>query len=180
MDLIEKTIESNKIFVGNIINVYLDNILLPNKKQARREVVTHPGGVCIAALNCKKELYFVEQYRYPKKEIVLELPAGKLEKNLSILENAKKELKEEVGVIGENYIYLGKAYASPGISNEDIHMYFCKVKNLTEPTPDEGEILKPTLINIDKAVNMILNNEIYDAKTQIAVLKTYMLLNKNL
>lgn len=180
MDFIEKTIESKKIFSGNIIDVYLDKITLPDGKEAQREIVTHPGGVCIAALNDKNQLYFVKQYRYPKSEVVLELPAGKLESNLSVLENAKKELKEEVGVIGKNFVYLGKAYSSPGISNEDLHMYFCKVEKLIKPTPDEGEFLEPTLIDLDVAVKMTLNNEIYDAKTQMVILKTFMFLNKNL
>ncbi len=178
MDLTEKTISSKKIFQGNVINVYLDKALLPNGNEENREVVVHTGGVCIAALNEKNELYFVRQYRYPKKQVLLELPAGKIEKEFSVLQNAKKELKEETGVIGRDYTYLGKMYPSPGFADEILHMYFCKVDKLENATPDENEFVEPVLINIEKAVEMILNDEIPDGKTQITVLKTYMLLKK--
>ena len=180
MNFYEKTIESNKIFSGNIIDVYLDKIILPNGNKASREVVSHPGGVCIAAINKNNQIYFVRQYRYPKHEVILELPAGKLEKNLSILENAKKELKEEVGVIGKDFTYLGKAYASPGISNEDLHMYFCKVEKLVKPTPDDGEFLEPLLIDLKEALDMVMDNKIHDAKTQLTTLKLCMFLKLGL
>ncbi len=176
MELTEKTVSSEKIFSGKVIDVYLDKALLPNGNTESREMVVHVGGVCIAALNDNDELYFVRQYRYPKKEILLELPAGKLESELSPLENAMKELKEETGVIGRDYTYLGKLYPSPGFADEVLHMYFCRVKEIGKSAPDENEFVEPMLINIDKAVEMVLNNEILDGKTQTTILKTHMLL----
>ena len=96
MELYEKTLSSEKIFDGRVIHVTLDQIELPNGHKSSREVVNHPGGVCVAALNEKNQLYFVKQYRYPYHEVVLELPAGKLEKGSTPLENGIRELKEEV------------------------------------------------------------------------------------
>ncbi|MEF2918995.1 MAG: NUDIX hydrolase [Acutalibacteraceae bacterium] len=179
MELNEKTLSSENIFNGRVINVTLDKIELPNGRQSTREVVNHPGGVCIACINDKNQLYFVRQYRYPYHKVVLELPAGKLEKdNSTPLENGIRELKEEVGVVGKDYVFLGELYPSPGYSAEIIYMYFCRVDSIGQCCPDEGEFLNVETIHIDKAVEMVLNNEIVDSKTQTAVLKTAILLKK--
>ena len=107
---------------------------------------------------------------------MFELPAGKLEKGSTPLENGKRELLEETGAIGYSYISLGQVYPSPGYTSEVIHLYACRVQNEGESKPDDGEFLNVDKIPLDKAVEMVLNNIIPDAKTQIAVLKTAMLL----
>lgn len=180
MELYEKTLNSKKIFDGRVIHITLDEIELPNGHRSSREVVGHPGGVCVAALNENNELYFVKQYRYPYHEVVLELPAGKLEKNSTPLENGIRELKEEVGATGKDYKFLGKLYPSPGYTAEIIYLYFCRIDSVGEDCPDEDEFLNIETIHIDKAVEMVLNNEIKDSKTQTAVLKTAMLIKKGI
>ena len=176
MELYEKTLSSKDIFKGRVIHVTLDEIELPNGHKSTREVVNHPGGVCIAALNDKDELYFVRQYRYPYHEVILELPAGKLEKGSTPLENGIRELKEEVGATGKDYKFLGELYPSTGYCAEIIYLYFCRIESMGNCCPDEDEFLNTEAIHIDKAVQMVLNNEIKDSKTQTAVLKTAMLL----
>lgn len=177
MELTEKTLSSTSVFDGRILHITLDEIELPNGKKSKREVVNHPGGVTVAALDDENNLYFVKQFRYPYKEVVLELPAGKLEKGSTPLENGKRELMEETGAEGYSYMSLGQLYPSPGYTNEIIHLYVCRVKSEGESCPDDGEFLNVEKIPLDKAVEMVLNNQIPDAKTQIAVLKTAMLLN---
>ena len=95
MKLDEKTIEKKYIYKGRIINVRTDTAELPNGKQALREVVEHPGGVTVAALTDDYELMFVRQFRYPYSEVLLELPAGKLEYGEDPFEAGKRELREE-------------------------------------------------------------------------------------
>lgn len=175
MELFEKTISHKEIFNGRVINVSVDEIELENGHRSNREVVGHPGGVCIAALTDNDELLFVRQFRYPYKEVVLELPAGKLEKGQNPLENGKRELMEETGAVGTSYCSLGKLYPSPGYCAEIIHLYFCRVQSFGNNNPDEDEFLKIEKIPLDKAVEMVLNNQIPDSKTQTAVLKTAML-----
>lgn len=177
MELTEKTLSSTSVFDGRILHITLDEIELPNGKKSKREVVNHPGGVTVAALDDENNLYFVKQFRYPYKEVVLELPAGKLEKGSTPLENGKRELMEETGAEGYSYMSLGQLYPSPGYTNEIIHLYVCRVKSESESCPDDGEFLNVEKIPLDKAVEMVLNNQIPDAKTQVAVLKTAMLLN---
>lgn len=176
MKLTEKTLSSKSVFDGRILHITLDEIELPNGKKSKREVVNHPGGVTVAALDEDNNLLFVRQFRYPYKEVVLELPAGKLEKGSTPLENGKRELMEETGAEGYSYISLGQLYPSPGYTSEIIHLYACKIKSQGSSNPDDGEFLNIEKIPLDKAVEMVLNNQIPDAKTQVAVLKTAMLI----
>lgn len=176
MKLFEKTLSSQSVFDGKILHITLDEVELENGKTSKREVVNHPGGVTVAALDEENNLYFVKQFRYPYKEVVLELPAGKLEKGSTPLENGKRELLEETGATGYSYMSLGQVYPSPGYTSEIIHLYVCRIKTEGESRLDEGEFLNVEKIPLDKAVEMVLNNQLPDAKTQIAVLKTAMLL----
>ena len=176
MELTEKTLNSKVMFEGRILKMMVDDVELPDGTTAFREIVGHPGGVCVAPIDDDNNLYFVKQYRYPYHEIVLELPAGKLEKGMSPLDNGKRELKEEVGAEGYSFISLGQVYPSPGYTQEIIHLYACKIKNVGNQQLDQGEFLNVEKIHIDKAVEMVLNNQLPDSKTQIAILKLSMLL----
>lgn len=172
----EKTLNSKTIYDGKILHVILDEVELPDGNIAKREVVNHPGGVCIAALDEDNNLYFVKQFRYPYKEITLELPAGKLEKGSTPLENGKRELKEETGCEGYSFVTLGAMYPSTGYTDEIIHLFMCRVKSVGKQQPDEDEFLNVEKIPLNKAVEMVLNNQIPDAKTQITILKLDKLL----
>lgn len=176
MKLTEKTLSSQKIFDGKILHITLDEVELENGEHSMREVVAHPGGVCVAALDNENNLMFVRQFRYPYKEVVLELPAGKLEKGSTPLENGKRELLEETGATGYSYTSLGQVYPSPGYTDEIIHLYACKIRDVSEAQPDKGEFVNVEKIDLNKAVEMVLNNQIPDAKSQIAILKTKLLL----
>ena len=176
MKLEEKTLKSVTVYEGKIVTLKVDDVELPNGNTSKREVVEHPGGVAVAALTDENELLFVRQFRYPFKEIVLELPAGKIEKGMSPLENGKRELLEETGAIGYNYISLGAQMVSPGFTDEIVHLYLCRIEKFDEQKLDDDEFLNVERIPIDKAVEMVLNNQIFDGKTQTTVLKASMLL----
>ena len=177
MDMTEKTIASREIFDGRVLHMFHDTVALSDGTTSLREIVRHPGGACIAALDGENNLLFVRQFRYPYAEVVLELPAGKLEKGGTPLENGKRELLEETGAVGSSYISLGQVYPSPGYTDEIIHLYACRVASQGESQPDAGEFLNVEKIPLDKAVELVLNNMVFDAKTQIAVLKTKLLLD---
>ena len=171
MDLTEKTINSNIIFEGKVLTLCHDDVLLPNGKEGKREIVRHRGGVCVAPLTENNELIFVRQYRYAYAETVLELPAGKLEKGEEPFESGVRELREETGFTADKYTFLGKLYPSPGYTNEIISIYLAEGLHAGEQKLDEDEFLGTERIPLEKAVEMVMNNEIFDSKTQTAILK---------
>lgn len=179
MNLQEKTLTSTYCFKGHIINVRTDTALLPNGATAGREVVEHPGGVCVAALTEENELLFVRQFRYPYGEVLLELPAGKRDCNgEDPLECGKRELLEETGATATTYQALGCVYPTPGFCNEVIYLFLAQGITFGSAQPDEDEFLEVERIPLNQAVAMVLNGEIRDAKTQIAVLKTAQLVQQ--
>ncbi len=175
MDLTEKTLSQQYIFKGRILNMRVDEALLPDGTTAGREVVEHPGGVCVAALTADDCLLFVRQFRYPYSEILPEIPAGKRDPGETPLETGKRELKEETGYTARNYLSLGRVYPSPGYFNEVIYMYLATDLVAGEVSPDEDEFLEVEKIPLTTAVDMVMNDEITDAKTQVAVMKVWFL-----
>ena len=171
MELFEKTVEKNYIYEGRIINVRRDKAELPDGKPCTREVVEHNGGVCVAPLTNEMELIFVRQFRYPYMEVVLELPAGKLEKGEDPFEAGKRELEEETGNVGGKFYDLGKFYPTPGYCGEIIYLYAASELKATQMNLDEDEYLEVEKIPLEKAVDMVLAGEIPDGKTQTLIMR---------
>lgn len=176
MNLTEEQLEKEYLYKGKIINLRKDTALLPNGKTALREVVEHPGGVCVAALTDNDEVLFVRQYRYPYSEVILEIPAGKRDNPNEVpLECGKRELREETGARAKNFIPLGELYPTPGYCGEIIWLFAATGITFEDQNLDEDEFLTVEKIPLETAVEMILSGEIKDAKTQTAVLKLKIL-----
>ena len=177
----EKTLQETTVFQGRLIRVHVDDVELENGVQAKREIVDHPGGVSVAVLTPKNELLLVRQFRCPYKEVLLELPAGKLEPGEDPFEAVKREQLEETGTTGKHYVSLGNVYPTPGYCGEIIRLWACRVDQDTgELSLDPDEFLHNLRIPLDEAVQMVLRNEIPDSKTQIGILKTAQLIAQNL
>lgn len=171
MKLIEKTLSTQIKFNGRIINVRHDQIELPDGRLAMREVVEHPGGSCIAAINEKGELLLVEQYRYPFSTVMLEFPAGKLEPNEDPLEAAKRELIEETGYEALEVIPLGLVYPSVGYLSEIIYIYFAPQTTFVGQDLDLGEFLNVKTYTYPELLDMVHNGIINDSKTIAIILR---------
>ena len=174
MSHIEKTIDSTRIFEGKVVRLRRDTVELENGKQIFREVIDHPGGVSILAMDEEGKIFFVRQFRYPYQEVIPEIPAGKLTPGEDPLECGKRELQEETGAAAARYEFLGKLYPSPGYCGEIIYMYMATGLTYGEMNPDEDEFLEVERIPLEKAAAMVLDGTITDAKTQAAVLKVYI------
>lgn len=170
MHLQEKTVETEPIFDGRIIKVRKDKTELENGAIVTRELVIHPGGVCVVPVNEKGEVYLVKQFRYPFQEVLTEIPAGKLEVGEDHRSAGLRELKEEVGAECENFEYLGVMYPSVAYLTEKIHMYLATGLSFGEQHLDEDEFLDVEKMPLSKAVEMVINGEIKDGKTQSALL----------
>ena len=175
MELTEKTLSSEKIFDGRILHVRRDTVLLPNGHQSTREVVDHPGGVCVLALDDQERVLVVSQFRYPYGEVLRELPAGKLEYGEDPAQAAIRELREETGAVAGTFQPLGELYPSPGYCGEIIRMYLARDLSFGDTDPDEDEFLGLERVPFSQLVEQVLSGEIKDAKTFAAVLKVKLL-----
>lgn len=171
MKVEEKTIKENVVFQGRIITVRDDTVLLPDGNTARREVVAHNGGVCVAALTDDDSLYFVSQFRYPYKEVILELPAGKIDKGENPYDAGIREALEETGCKVKTMQSLGEFYPTPGYCGEKIYLYWTNDFEMEKQKLDEDEFLNVEKIPFSKALEMVMSGEIKDGKTQAIVLK---------
>lgn len=176
MHLEEKTLESELMYDGKIVKLYRDKALLENGSEVSREVIKHPGGVCVVPLTEKGEVIMVKQFRYPSGKVLIEIPAGKLEWQEDHFACGKRELKEETGCTAEKYDYLGCLLPTPAYDTEVIHMYLARELTRAEQKLDEDEFLDVMKIPFNKTLEMVMNGEITDAKTQLALLKTKILL----
>lgn len=176
MDLTEKRLSRKEIFQGHIVNVHIDTVELPNGAEATREVVDHPGGVAVLALDEDETVTLVRQFRYPVGQVILELPAGKIDPGEDTLLAAKRELSEETGVEAGDWTYLGYALASPGFCDEALHMYLARDLRRVECHPDVDEFLEVTALPFQELVRMVMAGSIIDAKTVAMTLKVKTLL----
>lgn len=177
MNLIEKQISAEYKYKGKIVSLRIDDALLPNGQTAKREIIEHNGGVCVAALDSDYNLLMVKQFRYPYGEVIYEIPAGKRNSpDEDPLLCGQRELKEETGATAEKYTFLGELYPTPGYCGEFIWIYAATGLSFGDAEPDEDEFLTLEKVPFKKALEMVLSNEIKDAKTQVAILKLNLLI----
>lgn len=167
----EQTEEIQGIFSGNIINVHTDKITLVDGTEAVREVVDHPGGVAIVSLTDNNEIILVRQFRYPYKETIYEIPAGKLESGENPREAGIREFSEECGATAESFEPLGEIYPTPGYCGEIIRLFYATGLTFGKQNLDDDEYLDVVKMPFGECVSKIMNGEIKDAKTIIGILK---------
>lgn len=171
MNFEEKTLTTECVYNGRVIRVEKDDVELADGRKSFREVARHPGGVVILAMKDEMTLLLVRQFRYPIKETVLELPAGKLEAGEDPDIAAKRELEEETGYVANRWISLGYINTTPGFCDEKLYLYKAEDLHYVGAHPDEGEIIKAETITIPEVMLKIKKGEINDAKTLCAILR---------
>ncbi len=178
LGLYERTEEVHGIYSGRILTVHKDDVILCNGNSASRECVDHPGGVAVIGITDEDEILLVRQFRYPYKETIYEIPAGKVEKGEDPFDTGVREFKEECGAVADNYFSLGEIYPSPGYTNEIIRLFGATGIHFEEQELDEDEFLEVKKFKLDTIVDKIMNGEIKDAKTVAAVFKLKEKLNR--
>ena len=175
----EQQVSSEEIYDGRILRVTRDTVRMENGKEALREVIHHPGGSCVVPLTADRQVIMVRQFRYPHLEETLEIPAGKLEYGEDPSACAERELSEEAGAEADALEPLGCLYPTPAYDKEVIYMYLARsIRQGKGQHLDEDEFLDIVKLPLTEAVAMVMRGEIRDAKTQIALLKTAMLLSQ--
>lgn len=171
LGLFEQTENVNGIYSGRILTVHNDDVTLCNDGKAQRECVDHPGGVAVIGITDEGEILLVRQFRYPYKEVIYEIPAGKVEKGEDPFETGRREFKEECGAVADTYFSLGEIYPSPGYTNEIIRLYGATGISFEKQELDEDEFLQIRKMKLDELIERIMSGEIKDAKTVAAAFK---------
>ena len=169
-DLKEDKISSTQIFSGKLIDLYLDNVRLPNGKQSTREWLDHPGAVCLVPILNNGDILLIRQFRYGPRDEFIEIPAGKLDKNEEPLKCGLRELEEETGYKSNKLTFLTNIHPAIGFSNEKMWMYLAEELELSEKKLDDDEFLEllPTPLNV--ALEWVFSGKITDVKTIIGIM----------
>ena len=148
----------------------VDTVEIPGQGYQKRELVEVGGAVGIVAITDDNKVVLVKQFRKPIEKPIFEIPAGKLEKNESPKECAERELKEETGYSAKNIKLIHKFFTSAGFSNEIMFVYLATGLTPGENNLDADEFLDVYEIELEEAYNMVLKNDVEDAKTSIGLL----------
>jgi ADP-ribose pyrophosphatase len=169
----EKTISTQRLHEGRIINLREDTVTLPSGKSAKREIVEHKGAVCVLPVKENGQIVFVRQFRKPTEEALLELPAGGLEKDESPTACAQRELGEECGLRAEKMTPLFECYLAPGYSTELMHGFLGEDLRKERGAQDEDENVVVEEYSLQEALHLLDAGKIRDAKTICGLLAYY-------
>ena len=175
MKLYEEFVSRQEIFHGRIVDLRVDTVRLPNGHLTTREVIDHPGGVAVVAIDENDNVLTVKQYRYAFQTVLEEIPAGKLERGEDPAAAARRELSEETGASCETLTPLGEILASPGGFTEALHLYMATGLTFGSQHPDEDEFINFERVPFDTLLDRCLSGDLRDGKTVAGVLKVYAL-----
>ncbi|UQZ46560.1 ADP-ribose pyrophosphatase [Bacillus sp. PK3-037] len=167
----EKTIAKEQIFSGKVIDLYVEDVELPNGKTSKREIVKHPGAVAVLAVTDEGKIIMVKQFRKPLERTIIEIPAGKLEKGEEPEYTALRELEEETGYTAKKLTKITAFYTSPGFADEIVHVFLAEELSVLEEKRelDEDEFVEVMEVTLEEALKLVESREVYDAKTAYAI-----------
>ncbi len=176
--MIEKKVSSKQIYSGGAVHLEVDDILLPDGRPAKRDVIRHVGAVGVLPLLENGDVLLVRQYRYPIAKVTQEIPAGKRDPGETPEECGKRELLEETGAKAEKLVSLGSIYPTPAYTDEEIFLFLATGLTFFETHLDEGEFVDVVRRPFDDVLKDVLDGTLRDSKTVAAVLKAAVILKK--
>ena len=159
------------IYEGRVIKVSLDTVELPNGLRVPLEIVRHPGGAAVVALDAQERVCVLRQYRHAAGGYIYELPAGKLEPDEPPEVTIRRELVEEAGMQARHWQSLGAYFSSPGVFTEVIHLYLATGLEPVVARPEVDEVFEIVWWPLEQAMERACNGELTDAKTIIGILR---------
>lgn len=169
---------TQRIYTGRVVTLDIEDVRLPNGVEAKLEIVGHPGGAAVVALNERDEVCLLRQYRHVAGGWVWEVPAGKLDgKAPDVI--ARQELEEEAGQQAARWDSLGRYLSSPGVFREVVHLYLARDLTACGARPEADEIFQVTWVPLAEAVDRAMNGEIEDGKSVVALCRAARSLKVN-
>ncbi len=165
----EKTLKSERIYEGRLVNLRQDAVVLSSGRETVREVVEHPNCVAIVAIDSEDNVVMVRQFRKPVEGVLLEIPAGVIELGEEPQQCALRELEEETGYMAGKMERIGGFYSSPGYSTEFLHLFLATDLQRGSTRPDEDEIIEVVSIPWEQILGLIVAGEVCDAKSIVGL-----------
>jgi 8-oxo-dGTP pyrophosphatase MutT (NUDIX family) len=166
-----RPLEVRTIYEGRVVRLTVERVSLPNGTVADLEIVHHPGGAAVVAIDEQGRVCLLRQFRHAAQDWIWELPAGKIDNREPPLETAQRELEEEAGMRAGHWRSLGEALSSPGVFTEVIHLYLATALRATEHRPEEHEVFEVHWLPLARALAMARSGEIRDAKSVIGLFR---------
>ncbi len=158
-------------YSGRVVSLTTDEVVLPNGHRALLEVVHHPGGAAVAAIDAEERVCLLRQYRYVADGWIWELPAGKLEPQEPPLATAQRELIEEAGISAQAWRDLGVCLPSPGVFSERIYLYMATALAAAAKAHEHAEVIQVHWVPLQQACLWALDGTINDMKTAVGLLR---------
>jgi ADP-ribose pyrophosphatase len=162
------SMSTQRIYAGRVVTLDVERVVLPNGVEATMEIVGHPGGAAVVALNERGEVCLLRQYRHVAGGWIWEVPAGKLDGKAPD-EIARQELEEEAGMRAARWQPLGRYLSSPGVFREVVHLYLAEELTPCGARPEHDELFEVTWVPLAEAVERALCGEIEDGKSVVAL-----------
>jgi 8-oxo-dGTP pyrophosphatase MutT (NUDIX family) len=166
---------NHPVFQGKIVTVSVESAQLPDGRHCEIEVVRHPGGAAVVALDSSERVCLIRQYRPAMQQWMWEIPAGKLDPGESPFSTAQRELEEEAGLVASRWRELGSMVSSPGVFTEVVHLFFARDLEHVARQTEEHEVIEVHWLSLHEAVARATEGEIRDAKTVIGLFRAQML-----
>jgi len=163
--------DTRSIHRGRIVDLFIERVELPNRSVLDLEVVRHPGGAAIVALDTEGRVCLLRQYRHVVGGYIWELPAGKIDDHEPPLETAQRELAEEAGMRAGEWLSLGRMYSSPGFCDEVIHLYLARELTTVDSRHEDHEVIEVHWLPFDEALKRAAHGDIDDAKSIAALFR---------
>ena len=166
-----KILSQRVIYKGKHVMVREDRVIEPGGHEALREIVVHPGAVCIVARPTADQVILIRQYRHATGKELLEIPAGTLHEGEDPLECAVRELEEETGYRAAKMVERGRFWTTPGFTTEFMYLYEAADLVKTQTNPDEDEVIEVDIVSRSEALKMVDDGRIQDAKSILGLLR---------
>jgi ADP-ribose pyrophosphatase len=164
-------VDVTHVFTGRVIEVNIERVELPNGTTAAFEIIRHPGGAAVLALDEANRVCLLRQFRHAAGGWVWELPAGKIDNREPPLDTARRELEEEAGVAAGSWQSLGDYLSSPGVFTEVVHLFLATQLTRLPPRPEEHEVFEVHWLPFRDVLQMARSGELRDGKSLVAVFR---------